>query len=99
MDYEATIIAPLDHPCYAGHFPGNPIVPGVVLLDLIVDAVKRGAPRAIDHVKFHRAVKPGEAFTLRYELSGPQLTFRCVNGELLLVEGRLSFAGTSGALA
>jgi len=99
MDREIKIQAPLEHPCYAGHFPGNPILPGVVLLDLIVAALERGAPRGIDNVKFHRAVKPGEVFTLSYKLMGPWLAFRCMDGEQLLAEGRLSFASAPGAVA
>jgi len=91
MERELQIQAPLKHPCYAGHFPGNPIVPGVVLLDWVVEALDRGAPRLVGGVKFHRAVKPGESFTLRYDAVGARLTFRCVSGEQLLVEGSLSF--------
>jgi 3-hydroxyacyl-[acyl-carrier-protein] dehydratase len=92
MDHELVITAPLEHPCYAGHFPGRPIVPGVVLLDLIVAAVRQGAPRQVGNVKFHRAVQPGDSFTLRYRLAGPRLSFRCTDGDQLLVEGSLTFA-------
>jgi len=98
MDQELQLQAPLDHPCYSGHFPGNPVVPGVVLLDLIVEALGHGSPRVIGNVKFQRAVRPGESFTLRYRLVGALLSFRCVSGDQLLVEGSLSFAApTAGA--
>lgn len=91
MELDLTIRAPLEHPCYAGHFPGEPIVPGVLLLDLIVEALRRGAPRLIDGVKFHHAVRPGDVFTLRCRSAGEKLGFRGVDGERLLLEGTLSF--------
>jgi len=74
-------------------------VPGVVLLDLVVEALDCGPPRVLGNVKFHRAVKPGEAFTLRYQRSGPRLEFRCMDGEQLLVEGSLSFGTSPGVVA
>jgi 3-hydroxymyristoyl/3-hydroxydecanoyl-(acyl carrier protein) dehydratase len=91
MDSTLRIDAPLNHPCYAGHFPGSPIVPGVLLLELVVEAVGRGAPRAVGSVKFHRVVKPGESFELRIQTAGAKSTFRCLRGSDLLADGVLEF--------
>jgi 3-hydroxymyristoyl/3-hydroxydecanoyl-(acyl carrier protein) dehydratase len=68
-------IAP-DHPALAGHFPGFPVVPGVVLLDEALQAIESDAQAEgpsdslwhIGTVKFHRAVRAGEQLQLEYEL-------------------------------
>jgi 3-hydroxymyristoyl/3-hydroxydecanoyl-(acyl carrier protein) dehydratase len=50
-DIATHILVPNDHPSLAGHFPGHPIVPGVVLLDAVLDAIRssltgRSSPNA-----------------------------------------------------
>lgn len=56
---------PPDHPTFAGHFPGNPIVPGVLLLDQAILMVQtllgRGAEVwTVAQAKFLSPVGPGE---------------------------------------
>ncbi|MBT9567664.1 MAG: hypothetical protein IV085_05140 [Thiobacillus sp.] len=60
-----------DHPAYAGHFPGQPILPGVVLLDAALHSLAAVAGAAtgcsqVKSVKFLSSVLPGEALTLHY---------------------------------
>lgn len=68
---------PAGHPAFAGHFPGAPIVPGVVLLDAAVHAVQQaciahargtGATQPevcqISSAKFLSTVGPGETLTI-----------------------------------
>jgi 3-hydroxyacyl-[acyl-carrier-protein] dehydratase len=61
-----------DHPAHAGHFPGMPVLPGVVLLDATLHALERagkGPPQhwEINSAKFPSAVRPGEVLTLQHE--------------------------------
>lgn len=68
--HEASCTIAADHPALPGHFPGRPIVPGVVLLDRI-DALLRARGLRIAecvHVKFIEAVAPLEPLALRVEI-------------------------------
>jgi 3-hydroxyacyl-[acyl-carrier-protein] dehydratase len=61
-----------DHPAYAGHFPGMPVLPGVVLLDATLHALEKAGKGPsgcweISSAKFQSAVRPGEPLTLQHE--------------------------------
>lgn len=69
---EFTWTVPIDHPAFPGHFPGRPIVPGVVLLDQAILYAQQVAGRAVDawqigNAKFLSPVGPGE--TLVFSLA------------------------------
>ncbi len=69
-----TVALPIaaSHPSFDGHFPGAPVLPGVVLLDEAIRAIELaegGGPALwrVSSVKFLRAVAPGEALLLEQE--------------------------------
>ena len=76
------MIVPADHPALAGHFPGEPIVPGVVLLDHVLRAAGKGKAR-FPVVKFHAPLGPGEEFEI--EITGQK--FSVHRGETLIASG------------
>lgn len=79
------------HPSLPGHFPGNPIVPGVVLLDCVLEAIEAahgplGALR-LPQVKFLQPLLPGEAARVELDGAAPRWRFRVLRGDALLASG------------
>jgi len=86
-----TLPVAADHPAFRGHFPGMPIVPGVVLLDEVLHVLEREvgvAVAQISQAKFLSPVQPGEQVELRYEPGNAEsLRFTLTCGDRQIATG------------
>ena len=84
---------PLDHPALAGHFPANPILPGVVLLDLALHIIADSSGLALERceissLKFLGPARPGDALLIRHSVSASgTLRFDIVAGRRKIASG------------
>ncbi|MGH8821616.1 MAG: 3-hydroxyacyl-ACP dehydratase FabZ family protein [Rhodoferax sp.] len=90
-----TLVVPPDHPAFAGHFPGTPILPGVVLLDTVV-RLAPGAAAGVAEIaaaKFFSPVTPGESLVITYtHAAGAGLRFNIVCAARRVASGTLVLA-------
>jgi 3-hydroxymyristoyl/3-hydroxydecanoyl-(acyl carrier protein) dehydratase len=66
------------HPALPGHFPGNPVVPGALLLAHVLAGVSSELKRtvsAVKHVKFTAALLPDETASVDCEARADELRF------------------------
>lgn len=101
MTFARQLTIPPEHPSLAGHFPGNPVVPGVVILDQVERTLAAWQPGlrivALGNVKFVGVLRPGEVFTVELDDTGEgRFRFKCTGGPGLLAQGQ--FKAAAGAV-
>ena len=94
---EQVLIVAADHPALAGHFPGHPIVPGVVLLDEALVAIGTARGIALERcrlasVKFLYPVTPPATLTIRHRATGSIIDFTVIDGARTVASGRVEAA-------
>ena len=89
----ARFSVPADHACLPGHFPGRPVVPGVVLLDHAFALILAGRPdqrvAVVDSVKFLSPVLPEESVEVEWFESAPgRVGFRASVADRAILRGQ-----------
>ena len=92
-----------NEPFFQGHFPGNPIMPGVLQIEalaqtggvLCINAMNDGAKYdtyflKIDNCKFKQMIRPGDTLLLKMELSAPIRRGICEMHGSVFVNGKLA---------
>lgn len=88
-----------DHPSLPGHFQGNPVVPGAVILDEVVAAFEIGhgdtRVTALPNVKFLNPLRPEQAAEIVFTAKGSDLAaFDVVLNGQRIASGTLRHART-----
>jgi 3-hydroxymyristoyl/3-hydroxydecanoyl-(acyl carrier protein) dehydratase len=81
------------HPSLPGHFPGQPVVPGVVILDCVRAALAGQRPdwriAGMPNAKFLNPLLPEQDFTVQLSGEAPRIRFKVESAGQLLAQGQL----------
>jgi 3-hydroxyacyl-[acyl-carrier-protein] dehydratase len=69
----AHILLVKEHPLFEGHFPGNPILPGVCTVQIIKELLERGLGKELflthaNTIKYLGFITPATTFAIQFEL-------------------------------
>ena len=88
----------LDHPAAAGHFPGNPIIPGALLLSETLRAIEQGLTLDLANgqpvsAKFLHPVRPGDNVRIEFSQStAGKIKFTGAVGQNVVLTGTVGSA-------
>jgi 3-hydroxyacyl-[acyl-carrier-protein] dehydratase len=75
-----TFTIPADHPAFAGHFPGMPVLPGAALLDEVLHVLEEDLELdplewQITTAKFLEPVRPGDVLVMQHSANTDVIRF------------------------
>lgn len=96
MTNRLTLQVPANHPTGAGHFPGNPIFPGALLLAEVLRCIEQAekahfATCNIKTAKFLHPVRPGDLVNIEFAFSAQgMIEFQCAVGGVRVLSGGIA---------
>ena len=105
-DFESRIVGiknvTVDEPFFQGHFPGQPVMPGVLSLESMAQATaflmlhelddplkKNMFISGVDKVRYRRLITPGDRLNINIKLVSKKLTLYKFDGTIK-IDGRLA---------
>lgn len=100
----AEVRIPADSPWFCGHFPGEPILPGIAQLGMVFDAIARAGDRkrsikSVSRVRFKQVIRPDDRLRI---IAAPRkdevesYNFRIMLEEEVVCSGVMTFQGSQG---
>lgn len=88
---------PDGHPVGPGHFPGNPIIPGALLLAEAVRLIaqelnSRFENCTVKSAKFFHPVRPGDTVEIEFSVAAQEIRFQCAVGASKVLAGAMNAA-------
>lgn len=85
-----------NHPAAQGHFPGNPIIPGAVLLSTALTAVTSAlqhdfAQCRVSSAKFPSPARPGDCVDVEYTVTDARLVLTCSVASRTVLKAQLAY--------
>lgn len=87
-----TFTIPATHPCLAGHFPGDPIVPGSVLLDYIACSLRKNDLQieTLNQAKFIKPAKAEQFIEMELSIVGANVDYNLTHKGALIASGQIT---------
>lgn len=100
--FTASIRVGKDHPALAGHFPGNPVVPGVLVLERLLEAVEMRLGHTLPvcglaHAKFPAPLLPDEQALVTFRIDRGRLDFEVESEGRFVARGAFELSAGGGA--
>jgi 3-hydroxyacyl-[acyl-carrier-protein] dehydratase len=95
MELRAEVQVPRDSPWFSGHFPGEPILPGIAQLGMVFDAINQSSDRnlkisSVSRVRFKQIIRPNDQLRI---IATPQKDHAESYGFRIMVKEELVCSG------
>lgn len=97
MKHERVVSIRPDHPALSGHFPGHPVVPGVLVMDEVIETLREHCGQALivtglPSVKLSSPLLPGEPLTIEtVREDAGTAAFTCRVDQRMVATGSIRF--------